>query len=78
MQSRAPKAKKAPGVIVEVAVMFGKTSKIPLHATDDPEEVANNFAKIYHLSKENQEDLQNVLKEQHALLISASQEAKDT
>jgi len=54
--------------------MPGKTSKIPLYETDNPEEVANNFAKIYCLTKENRDDLLKVLKEQHDILTATNKE----
>lgn len=61
---KPPKTAKTPALTVEVTVMPGKNCKIPLHNSDNPIEVACNFAKIYHLSKEEQESLEIALKEQ--------------
>ncbi len=78
-QSRSPKLprdRSAPAVSVEVAVKVGKGSKITLHANDDPVEVANSFSKIYHLGKEDLEELQRVLKEQLVLLNKRAADPK--
>ena len=58
------KDKKMPLIVIEATVMPGKVIKIPLYETDNAEEVARNFSKIYHLSKESQNALTRVIKEQ--------------
>lgn len=64
LKSNEAKDKGLPQVIVEVTVMPGKSTKVPLYATDSAEKIADNLARIYHLSRGNQENLANALKEQ--------------
>eukprot|EP00826_Nyctotherus_ovalis_P044714 TRINITY_DN4854_c0_g1_i1.p1 TRINITY_DN4854_c0_g1~~TRINITY_DN4854_c0_g1_i1.p1 ORF type:complete len:140 (-),score=29.77 TRINITY_DN4854_c0_g1_i1:60-479(-) len=61
------KAKDMPFIVIEATVMPGKVIKIPLYETDNAEEVATNFSKIYHLSQESQKALTRVIKEQFNL-----------
>lgn len=62
------KPTKKPQVVIELTVMPGKTSRIPLRPNDDPEEVVKNFSKIYHLSKEDQDSLRATIKDQLAAI----------
>jgi hypothetical protein len=65
---RTHKNKQIPFIVIEATVMPGKVIKIPLYETDEAEEVADNFAKIYHLSQESQRALKRVIKEQFNLI----------
>ena len=55
------KPKEFPLVIVEVNIRPGKIIKIALYSGDNPEKIADNFMKIYQLSKPNRDKLLAVL-----------------
>ena len=70
LKTNEAKTKKLPEIIVEVTIMPGKSTKIPLYPTDSPERIADNLAKIYHLSKTSQENLVNALREQIRIITA--------
>ena len=63
--SRVPENKRGKQlVVVYLNVGPGKSSKIKLHENDDPEELAKNYARIYHLDEDSEEQLKKLLAEQ--------------
>ena len=61
LSSNVVKSKNIPFVAIEITPMAGKTVKINLYATDDPQTVAKNFAEIYQLSEEDRYKLKELL-----------------
>merc|ERR1712118_346914 len=64
-QSRS-RDRQEPLMYIDVTVRKGRTGRIALHEGDDLKKLCKNFAKVYQLSPESSQKLEDMLRKVHA------------
>jgi len=72
LSKRIPNEKKSPDFYAEIIPIPGKVIKMKVNVNDNPITLAKNIAMIYHLSKDQQNILQENIRKQQVMISNKS------